>query len=46
MCESDLKKLSEFMAPYIAAKFDAPPELIARTLYAIRKMGYGGKGNQ
>jgi hypothetical protein len=32
MCESDLKKLSEFMAPYIAAKFDAPPELACRDL--------------
>ena len=32
MCESDLKKISEFMTPYIAARFDAPPELACRDL--------------
>lgn len=32
LCESDLKKLSEFMAPYISANFSAPQELVCRDL--------------
>lgn len=32
MCESDLKKLSEFMAPYLSAGFPPPDELICRDL--------------
>ena len=32
MCETDLKKLPEFMAPYISAGFPAPDELACRDL--------------
>ena len=32
LCERDIKKLPEFMAPYISAGFPAPPELICRDL--------------
>lgn len=32
LCESQLKKLHEFMAPYISANFDAPPELACRDM--------------
>lgn len=32
LCESQLRKLSEFMAPYLSAKFDAPGELACRDL--------------
>lgn len=41
MCESDLKKLSELMAPYITAKFDAPPELACRDLLPKLHMQLG-----
>lgn len=32
LCESDLKKLTEFMAPYLSANFPAPAELACRDL--------------
>lgn len=32
LCERDLKKLPEFMAPYLSAGFDAPGELACRDL--------------
>lgn len=32
ICERDLRKLPEFMAPYLSAKFPAPPELACRDL--------------
>lgn len=32
ICESDLKKLPEFMAPYLSARFPAPAELVCRDL--------------
>lgn len=32
LCESQLKKLSEFMVPYLSAKFPAPDELACRDL--------------
>lgn len=32
LCESDLKKLPEFMAPYLSANFPAPYELVCRDL--------------
>lgn len=32
LCEQDIKKLSEFMAPYISSDFPAPRELVCRDL--------------
>lgn len=32
LCESDLKKLPEFMEPYLSANFEAPAELACRDL--------------
>lgn len=32
ICQKQLKQLDEFMAPYLSAKFPAPPELVCRDL--------------
>lgn len=41
LCESDLKKLPEFMAPYLSAGFPAPNELICRDLLPSLYMQLG-----
>ncbi len=41
LCESQMKKLSEFMAPYISAKFPAPDELACRDLLPDLYMSLG-----
>ena len=41
LCERDIKKLPEFMAPYLSAGFPAPPELVCRDLLPILYMRLG-----
>lgn len=48
ICESDLKKLPEFMAPYLSANFPAPQELLCRDLlpHLYMQLGKWDKAEQ